>query len=203
MKQFSTVLNIILLLAVSMLFYLHFSSKSVKSKGLQAGAKMHTDSSNCSKLLIAYVELDSLNNNITFIKDRKRELEAEQNAIANEYESAYRNMEADKNNFLKKGDAITQQEAETFQAKLIQRQQDVEATKQNKAQKLAERGAKIMEDMQAKLKEFINDYNADKKYTYIMATGSGMDLLFYKDSTLNITPDVIKGMNEKMKSPGK
>ena len=164
---------------------------------------MHTDSSNCSKLLIAYVELDSLNNNITFIKDRKRELEAEQNAIANEYESAYRNMEADKNNFLKKGDAITQQEAETFQAKLIQRQQDVEATKQNKAQKLAERGAKIMEDMQAKLKEFINDYNADKKYTYIMATGSGMDLLFYKDSTLNITPDVIKGMNEKMKSPGK
>jgi hypothetical protein len=35
---------------------------------------------------------------------------------------------------------------------------------------------------------------------YIITTGTGLDYMVYKDSTLNITNDVIKGMNEKMKA---
>ena len=79
----------------------------------------------------------------------------------------------------------------------------VEANKQSKSEKLADRGARMMEEMQNTLKDFLNEYNADKKYTYIMATGSRFDFLIYKDSTLNITDDIIKGLNEKMKSKGK
>ena len=60
-----------------------------------------------------------------------------------------------------------------------------------------------MEDMQRRLKDFMNDYNKDKRYTYILATGTGLDYLFYKDSVLNITADVVKGLNEKMKEPEK
>ena len=56
-----------------------------------------------------------------------------------------------------------------------------------------------MEDMQSKLKEFMNEYNKEKKYTYIFATGTGLDYFFYKDSTLNITSDIVKGLNKKMK----
>ena len=196
MKQFSTILNIILLLAVGYLYFIHFSGSKKENLASNAVTK-HVDSC-LGEPIIAYVDLDSLNNNVNFIKLRKKELEVEQNNIANEYESAYRDMENEKNNFLKRGNAITQKEAEDFQAKLMQRQQQIESTKQSKAQNLAQKGAKIMEDLQAKMKGFLSEYNKDKKYTYILATGTGLDYLFYKDSSRNITTEVVKGLNEMM-----
>jgi outer membrane protein len=196
MKQFSTILNIILLIAVGYLYFLHFSGSKKNHLSDNAVTK-HVDSC-LGEPIIAYVDLDSLNNNVNFIKQRKKELEVEQNSIANEYESAYRDMENEKNNFLKRGNAITQKEAEDFQAKLMQRQQQIESTKQSKAQNLAQKGAKIMEDLQAKMKGFLSEYNKDKKYTYILATGTGLDYLFYKDSSRNITNEVVKGLNEMM-----
>ncbi|CAN5395729.1 hypothetical protein BH11BAC3_BH11BAC3_29250 [soil metagenome] len=202
MKQFSLVLNILLLVAVAVLYFLHFSGQTsgkVKSKGLGVNG---CDTSR-KKIVVAYVELDSLNNNVAFIKQRKKELEAEQKVIANEYEDSYRKLTAERDNFLKKGNTITQQEAEEFQIKLQQKQQEIEQSKQTRAQKLAEKGARIMEDMQSKLKAFMKDYNKEKGYTYILATGTGLDYLFYKDSTFNITTDIIKGLNDKIKESGK
>ena len=59
-----------------------------------------------------------------------------------------------------------------------------------------------MEDMQSKLKEFMKEYNVEKKYTLIFTTGTGLDYFLYKDSTYNITSDIVKGLNNKMKQTG-
>lgn len=205
MKQFSIVLNVVLILAVAFLYYLQFTPAK---KGKLATGATHYNSwkdttTGRKRMLVAYVELDSLYNNVAFIKERKKELEAEQKMIASEYEDSYRSLTAERDNFLKKGNAITQKEAEEFQEKLGQKQQEVEQAKQAKGQKLAEKGARIMDDMQKKLKAFMLEYNKERKYTYILATGVGLDYLFYKDSTLNITSDIVKGLNEKMKLPAK
>ena len=196
MKQFSIILNILLLLAVSWLYYLYFAGNK-KNNATGTIVSRHVDSC-LGGPVIAYVDLDSLNNNVGYIRQRKKELETEQNIITREYEEAYHEMETERNNFMKKGNAITQKEAEEFQAKLMQKQQQIESSKQLKGQNLAQKGAKVMEDMQTKLKAFLNDYNKDKKFTYILATGTGLDYLFYKDSTKNITTDVVKGLNEMM-----
>ena len=201
MKQISIVINIVLLFAVAILYYLHFSGNKKNTNTKTTASSITRDSCGAgSKITMAYVELDSVNENVSFIKDRKNELEAEQRQIANDYENAYHGLEAEKNNFLKRGNAITQQEAEEFQAKLAQKQQMVEEDKQAKAQKLSEKGAKIMEDIQSKLKIFMSEFNKDKRYTYILATGTGLDYLFYKDDALNITGEVITALNEKMKA---
>lgn len=203
MKQLSLVLNIVLLAAVAVLYYLHFAGDKKGKVIAGTHTRSAKDTSKSKRIVVAYVELDSLNNNVAFIKQRKKELEAEQKVIATEYENSYKSLTAERDNFLKRGNAITQQEAEAFQEKLGQKQQEVEQTKQMKAQKLAEKGARIMDDMQSKLKTFMNEYNKEGRYTYILATGTGLDYLFYKDSTLNITDDIVKGLNEKMKEKAK
>ncbi|MBK6635461.1 MAG: OmpH family outer membrane protein [Chitinophagaceae bacterium] len=152
---------------------------------------------------MAYVELDSLNENITFIKERRLELEAEMKAIEQEQENGYRSLQSQKDNFLKKGAAITEEEAQNFQGKLIDQQQKIDSRKQEQSQRLNEKSFNIMEGIQKKLKEFLTEYNKDKKYMYIFTTGSGLDYMVFKDSTLNITRDVIRGMNEKMKAESK
>lgn len=197
MKHFSSILNVVLILAVAFLYYHVFASKK---NTLLPSVKSNTSTvPNSSKTTaIAYVDLDSLNEKITFIKDRRKELEKEQKAIENEWQSGYRNLEAQKNNFLKKGNAITQQMAEEFQGELIQQQQKIDEKKQNFSQKLTEKSYRFMDDIQKKLKSFLEEYNQEKNYQYILTTGTGLDYMVFKDSTLNITNDVIKGMNEKL-----
>ncbi len=197
MKHLSTVLNVVLLLAVAFLYFHEFGGKKVKNSATKVDASTsHTAGTGVAP--IAYVELDSLNERITMIKDKRKELEAEQRAIETEWESGYRGLENQRNNFLKKGNAITQQMAEEFQGKLIEQQQKIDAKKQAQTQKLTEKSYKSMDEIQGKLKKFLADYNKDKKYTYILTTGTGQEYMVYKDSSLNVTNDVIAGMNEKL-----
>ena len=111
-------------------------------------------------------------------------------------------MENQKNTFLKKGSAITQEEAQQFQNHLLGQQQVIDEKKQSLNQKLSEKSYKFMDDVQKKLKDFLADYNREKNFMYIFTTGQGLDYMVYKDSSMNITDDVIKGMNEKMKAEG-
>ena len=200
MKNLSLVLNIILLLAVAYLFYYDFSGKKTSEVAAKINSSYKLGDSNSFRPPLAYVELDSLNEKITFIKERRKELEAEMKAIEQEQENGYRGLQAQKDNFLKKGASITEEEAQVFQNKLIEQQQKIDGRKQELSQKLNEKSFGIMEGIQKKLKDFLADYNKDKKYMYIFTTGTGLDYMVFKDSTLNITNDVIKGMNEKMKA---
>ena len=202
MKNFSIALNVILLLAVGYLYYVNFSGKKDNKTNNSNGVSLTKDSM-CHRNPIAYVELDSLNANITYIKERRKELEGEQKSIETDWENGYKSLEAQKNEFLKRGAAISQDEAQNFQNKLLQQKDQIDGRKQELGQKLSEKSFQFMDDIQKKLKEFLAEYNKDKKYMYILTYGSGLDYMVYKDTTLNITRDVIKGMNEKMKASTK
>jgi outer membrane protein len=201
MKHFSTVLSVLLLLAVAFLYYHEFSGK----KAVVANVAKSGDAKNevIAPALIAYVELDSLNEKISFIKEKRKELESEQRAIETEWENGYRGLENQKNTFLRKGDAITQQMAEEFQNDLIQQQQRIDQKKQGLTQKLSEKSYKFMDNIQKELKDFLIEYNKPKNYQYILTSGTGLDYMVFKDSTLNITADVVDGMNEKIKKGNK
>ncbi len=200
MKNLSLVLNIVLLLAVGYLFYYDFSGKKTKDVAEKLNSNLMVSGNNGYRPPLAYLELDSLNNNITYIKERRKELDAELKAIEEEQENAYRRLQEQSDNFVKKGGNVTDQEVQAFQAKLMEQKQQIDARKQMLSQKLNEKSFGIMEGIQKQLKEFLNDYNKDKKYMYIFTTGAGLDYLVFKDSSLNITNEVIKGMNAKMKT---
>ena len=198
MKHLSTILNVVLLLAVAFLYFHEFGGAKAKASITKSPVSV-AETQKAGNAPIAYVELDSLNEKIIFIREKRKELEAEQKAIETEWESGYRGLEAQKNNFLKKGNAITQQMAEEFQGQLLQQQQRIDEKKQGLTQKLSEKSYRFMDDVQKKLKDFLVDYNKEKNYLYILTTGTGLDYMVYKDSTLNITEDVVVGMNEKLK----
>ena len=202
MKQVYPVLQWILLAGVVGLYILHFTGKNQKvgPKTPSAAAASAQTAHGQNGVTIAYFDMDSLNEQIPYVRDQRKLLESEQTAIANEYENAYRSMENEKNNFLKKGESITQQEAEAFQEKLMRRQQEVENIKQSRAQQLARKGSEVMEKMQKELKDFLVEYNKEHRFSYILASSSSMEMFLYKDSALDITPAVVAGMIERLGS---
>ncbi len=197
MKNFSLILNVILIIAVGYLYFYVFS-KNTGSGSKQSTSVKVTDGGNVVKTPIAYVELDSLNENISYIKQKRKELEGEQKAIETEWQQGIRSLENQRDNFIKRGNSITQEEAEQFQVKLMSQQQQIEEKKQNLTQKLSEKSYNFMEDIQKNLKQFLADYNKEKNYMYIFTSGTGLDYMVYKDSAFDITKDVVEGMNKRM-----
>ncbi len=193
MKNFLVALNVLLVIAVAFLFYKVYSAPIAKTKNIkETGITVSTDSKN----KIAYVELDSLYNRIQYIKSRRQELEGEQKAIESDWQNGMRSLQNKKDNFMKKGNSVTQQEVEQIQNELMQGQQQVEQRKEAAAAKLSDKSYRFMDDVQSKMKNFLKTYNHDKGYTYILTSGTGLDYMIYRDSTLNITNDVIEGMNK-------
>ena len=197
MKNVSLILNVLLIGAVVFLYVKVFSAPN-KETSLSNKIAANNKVENLSSVPIAFVELDSLNEKIQFIKDRRKELEGEQKAIEIEWQNGYRGLENKKNEFLKRGNSITQQEAEKLQGELMQQQQQIDEKKRGLTQHLSEKSYKFMDDIQKKLKDFLVEYNKTKHYQYILTTGTGLDYMLYKDSTFNITKEVIVGMNKAM-----
>ncbi len=195
MKGFLIGFNILLLAAVSFLFYKVFS-KSAAAQPAAVSLKNEQGAVNTTGR-IAYVELDSLYENIKYIRNMRESLEAEQKAIEREWTNGMQGLEAKKNNFISKnGNNITQEMAEQFQNQLLQEQQNIEGKKQGSAGKLSDKSYRFMDDVQTKMKKFLLDYNTNKGYSYILTSGTGLDYMIFRDSTLNITDDVISGMND-------
>jgi outer membrane protein len=167
-KNILVALNIILLAAVGYLYYHNFSAKGSSKIDKENNAKASAMDTGCNRAHIAYVELDSLYENISYIKLRRTDVEVRQKKIESEWEIGMRDLEAKKNNFLKKGAAISQEEAQSFQGQYYQDQQEIESKKQSQMQALGEENFKFTNEIQKSLKEFLAEYNKEKKYMYIL-----------------------------------
>lgn len=206
MKQFSLILNILLVAAVGVLFYLHFSiaKKQSAQTGRNNPSASSTGKDSCAKgSLIAYVEIEAIYDSVNYIKLKQKDIESKQSAISNTLQSEAMKLETEKNEFLKRGNSITQAEYEAFEKEYFNKQRNLEEKKQNELQGLATARNQAMESIQKDMRIFLNDYNTNKGYSYIFATGTSLEYMLYKDSTHNITPEVIKGLNEYFSKKGK
>ncbi|MEQ1554341.1 MAG: hypothetical protein ABL929_09195, partial [Ferruginibacter sp.] len=99
MKHLSTILLVILLFAVAFLYNKVYSNNKSKpvTKNLAKTDSTIVDNANMGN--IAFVELDSLNEQIQFIKNKRNELEAEQKVIETEWQNGYKILENRKNDF--------------------------------------------------------------------------------------------------------
>jgi outer membrane protein len=192
MKNVLLILNFVLLAAVAYLFYLQFSSKNTSA----GGPKVKTDSSIAAPLFrMAYFEMDSIDSNYEMIKEVRKELgkkEDANNAEAMRLEKKYN----DRLQQLQKT-VTTPEQNEQAKQELIQLQQSIGKEKQTLMEAYTEYQSRRLKDIQKRIEEFLAKYNSSGKYSYIMSYEPGM--FFYKDTSFNITADVIKGLNEDYK----
>src|SRR4051812_5395875 len=98
-KNILLTFNIVLLLLVGVLFYLHFSSKS-SSKKATSSAKAVRDTTPAGPFKMAYFEMDSIENNYAYLRDVKDELKTKENQMTAQL-SSLRNRYMDKVNKFK------------------------------------------------------------------------------------------------------
>jgi outer membrane protein len=190
MKSALLIINIILLCLVGYLYYLQFGNRkkpvvqtiqNTAATGFKDGSK------------VAYIDLDSLQNNYGYYKKIKADFERKQSAANDEMAGLQRKYQTRAVQLQQKGPTMNQQEQQSAMQEINKMQQDIQARKQSLDNDLYNYNSKMKEDVLTRIQNFLKDYNKDGKYAYIFSYEPGF--MFYKDSTLNITQDVIAGLN--------
>lgn len=191
MKNAAFILNAVLLVAVGVLFYLHFSSsKKTAVKQSQVNG-VQTRVENGFK--IGYFEWDSVTNSFALFKQMQEELNQRDESNAKE-KMRLRQMYQNKiNSYSQRELSQTESEAATQEIKSLE--VDISNKMQKMDQDLQEIQMRKTNEIKSKIEDFLKEYNKDKGYSYILAYEP--TIIFYRDTTLNITADLIKGLNEK------
>ncbi len=153
---------------------------------------------------VGYVDIDTLESNYNYFKLKKAEFEVRQKNIDAELEKMASSLQNEYNTLQKQAQAgtLSQADGEAAQQRLMQRQQELELKRQNM-------GAKFLKDQEAFNKEihdnlhaYIEKYNVERGYDYILSYSKDGSILF-ANKDLDLTQDIIKGMNSENKKPKK
>lgn len=197
MKNALLILNLVLLVAVGVLFYLHFSSGKQSTEPRIASSN-HDPAASHGSCRIAYFDMDSINNSFVLIKDVKAELSREEekiNATLTNLQKTYNDRLTHYQGQQQQG--MSQVESEKANRDILQLQDKIRSTKQEMEQRYQDLYMRKMQDVKSKVEEYLKEYNKDKGYAYILAYEPGF--IFYRDSALNITTEIVAGLNEKYK----
>jgi outer membrane protein len=185
-------LNIILLVAVGVIFVLFFGKKKGESFSRTSTSDSSTHSSSSYK--IAYFDMDSVENNFAYWKDLQVELNKKEDSITREWNRMMLNLQQRAEQFEKTKMTMTQEQFERAQNQLMQ----LDATYKTERQKMdqAYQGFLVsrQQEILAMIREFFKEYNKKNEYAMIIANEPG--LIFYKDTTYNITSDLLAGLDK-------
>ena len=193
MKQISTILSVLSLILVTILFFLFFKKEK---PGVVSNVAVRDSSNN--NFRIAYFDIDSLQENYQYYKDAFQQVKSKENQMSAELTNLENSYQRKIREWQQKGANMTQAEGEAAQKEYGQMQERYQRRKLELEQELEKRKLDLMGDLRKKVEDFLKEYNSNKRYAYILSYEPGF-ILYFKDSTYNITPDLIKGLNANYK----
>lgn len=196
MKNLSIVLNVVLFVAVIVLYVLHFSGhKSAET----AVANNAGDLAGATK--IVYINTDTLLNNYklavelneAFLKkqeDRRTELNIKAKSLdqeANEFQRKLQN-----NGFISEARAIEARD------QLLVKQENLRRLQQEMLDKTAREQNELNKQLFEEITNFLRGYNKEKGFDIVLSTQLGGNVLFAEDG-FDITKDIVNRLNENYK----
>ena len=153
---------------------------------------------------VAYVDLDTLQNHYKFFTETKEALEAKSKGYEESISRLSRELENAAASFqqnLQNGKYTSEDQARKEQEKLVNKQNNV----QRKQMEYAEALQKEQDAFNKALHDSINNFIADcnKTHNYTMILSKAGDNILYADPALDITQDVLAGLNKRYKSKKK
>jgi outer membrane protein len=200
MKKAQIAINVVLFLGLVALFVLHFtqSPSTVKTKTI-----VKSDSSAVSGT-IAFVQTDTIMANFDMALDLYAKIEQQFNTAQAELSSKEQKFmnEVQQLQYDMQRGLIKRADAAKKEGELQQEQQDLYMRGQELSNDLAEEQAVASRQVYEALVQYIEEYNADMGYTFVLGNEYGSNIL-YSDKQLDITYEILEGLNKKYYSKEK
>ncbi|SKC82240.1 OmpH family outer membrane protein [Ohtaekwangia koreensis] len=186
MKNLSLILNIVLLVAVGVLFYLHFSSTKPATSSEAAVEP--------GDLKVAYINSDTVLKYYDYLKNQKVQLEDKSKKIEQEYRNRAMGLQNEITAYQRNVNSMTLGQAQATEEDLRKKQQNLQLYQQNLGQQLMEEEAKLNRELYQRVTAYLKKYGTEKGLQVVLKYDPTSDVLFAGEA-LDITKDVIAGLN--------
>ncbi len=187
MKHVSLILNVVLLIAVVVLYILHFNAKP--EQVTERGETTHTE------LDVAYVNSDSLLNNYEFVKELSGKLESTRSKLEKEYENRARGLQSEIQSFQASVNNMTIGQARAVEEDLVKKEQNLRQYQERLNMQFMQEESKVQEEIYNKVSDYLKDYAKNNNLQLVLTYQKGSGVLFANEG-LNITDAVVKGLND-------
>lgn len=206
MQKSSFVLNIVLSIAVAVLYYLHFKGSSGSPAGPQKSEKKNdlppvvtkAPEIRLKQSPVVFVNADSLMEQYVLVTKNRKFLETERSKFEKEFEAKYRALEAEYKELQEKAPLMTQEEGTMKQQELMMKEQKLSEFRDQNQERLMNLEQTRGEQIQKNITTYLRKRYANTNYAYILGYSPGSGILFAHDS-LDITPEVVQGLNADAK----
>jgi outer membrane protein len=187
MKNISLILNIVLLVAVGVLFYLQFSGKG--STGGSASSATFGD------LKVAYINSDSILKNYEYLKASAEILEAKKKKVEQDYVNRAQSLQNEIAAYQRNVNNLTIGQVRAVEEDLGKKQQNLQLYEQSITQDLMNDQNKLNKELYDRVTAFLKKYGQERGLQVVLKLDPSSDVL-YGGEALDITKDVLAGLNE-------
>ncbi len=200
MKLANLITNVVLGVAVIVLFFFMFSDNEKKEgSSKNADAIEIVDPSDIS---IAYFNMDSVTSQWDLYYDYQQEMGQKQSELETDFagrtETFYQSVQ-DAQYKIQRG-LVTRTEAEQLQQQLASEEQNLMTLQNQYAAQLQEEGLVKNRKMLDMIERYVAELSEERGYSYVYSYQFGGNLI-YGAKPYDITAEVVAGLNEKYK-PG-
>lgn len=147
---------------------------------------------------IAYVNNEILMEQYDMAIQMREDFENEQRELEADLERRQRTFQNDVERFQQQVQAGTvgMEEAQMMEQELMQRQQDLMQLNETYMDRLARKEMELNEELLEKISDFLERYNQDKAYDFILGYSRGGGILF-ADQAYDVTAEVLQQLNDE------
>jgi outer membrane protein len=196
MKNLSIVLNAVLIVAVGILYVLHFSNSTADSKDLKSAA---------GEGAVVYINTDSLLTSYNFSRDMNEEFLKKQEDSRTDFNFKAQMLEKEAGEFqykVQNGGFASRERAEDAQRVLMGKQQNLQQLERELSNKLMGEQQANSKRLFDSVTNYLKEYNAAHNYSLILSTTKGGNVLLSQDG-LDITHEIIVGLNSRYTAKAK
>ena len=186
-------INIILLVAVAVLFFLFF--KNSNGNYFSKSAEKSNESSPDQKSFrVAYFDMDSIEANFSLFKTMQKEIAKKEDSINSIMNSARMNLQSKYRKYQEQRSMMTPYDIEQASNELSKMDMEIKNNEQSLNQAFQSFYMNKQQEVISIIKKYCLEYNKDGRYSFIISNEPG--LIYYKDTAYNITAELLKGLND-------
>lgn len=172
-----------------------------KNTTKEAATQTNTEKKEAEK--IVYVNSDSLLNNYEYFKVLKQKFESKSKQAEADLKNKGAAFQREVAAYQQNAQGMSADQRAQTEERLARKQQELQAYQQNAGSALANEEASENEKLYDKVADYLKKHAKEKGYKMVLTYSKGNSAILFADDNLDVTKEVIKGLNEEYKKDKK
>jgi outer membrane protein len=152
---------------------------------------------------IVYVNSDSLLTKYQYFKDLKTKLDAKSKAAQTDLAAKQQAFQREVAQYQQTQNTLPADQRATTEQRLARKQQELQAYQQNAGAALQNEQGAEQEKLYNKIADYLKIYAKGKGYKMVLTYQKGNSAILFADASLDVTSEVITGLNDGYKADKK